>query len=143
MRTAPVGEERRIDELGSVRHAGHAPGRVDEGDEAVRLAAAELGVEPEDGGRLAAGPAQATADVGQQVPQATRREGVLEELGGVAVLGGGGPADDLGEVSGEIALGDRALQDVRTGRTEGEDGRRGHFRQGSNSTTGRPHGNVW
>lgn len=119
-------EERRLDELLGVCHPCHPTGGVDEGDEAVRLAAAELGIETEDGRRLTAGAAQATRDVGEEVPKPARRVRVLEEARRVPVLVGRGALYDLGQVGREVGLGDRARQHVRAWRAEGEDGGLGH-----------------
>ena len=73
----PFGRQQgRIYELARVGDTTHAPGGVDERDEAVRLATAEAGVEAEGGGHYTAAPTQARADIGQEAFQATGRVGV-------------------------------------------------------------------
>ncbi len=97
-----------------------------ERDQTVRLAAAELRVQPEDRGDLTACAAQAPADVGKETPQPTRGIGRPEERFRPLVLLGCGAADYLCEISGEVGFGDRAGEHIGARRTKVENGRKGH-----------------
>ena len=119
-------QKRRVDEVVRPRHRRQPPRDVREGDQAVRLAAAVRRVEAEDGGRLAARAAQAPAHVGQQVPEAASRKGVLEEPDRVDVLGAARARDDLREVGREVGVGHRAAHDVGARAAAVEDGRNAH-----------------
>ena len=75
------GQQRGVGELADARGGSGVlprPHRVRQGDQRVRLAAAVGGIQAEDRRRLAAGPAQPPADVGQQVFEPARRVGVGE-----------------------------------------------------------------
>ena len=92
----------------------------------MRLAAAVLGVQPEDRGHLIRTSGQTQTDIAQQVLESAGRVRVCEELDRVQVLLRGVAAQHLGKVSREVRLGDRTLQNVFARCADVEDGRQGH-----------------
>ena len=143
-------QQRRIDKLADARNRLLRPRahRVHQGDQRVRLAAAVGGVEAEDRRRLAAGPAQPPADVGQQIFESARRVGVGEEPGRIAVLGAAPAADHGGQVGGEVGFGHAAGEHVGARPAGVEDRRRGHDyasrlrSDGSSMTSANTHGAI-
>src|ERR1035441_722111 len=107
-----AGDKLRVEKLGDVGNAFHAVCRVGQSDQAVGFAAAVAGVEAEDGGGGAALAGQAGQNIAEQVLEALGGVGVGEEAVGLLVVIGGDAADDLGQVGGEISVGDCALEDV-------------------------------
>jgi hypothetical protein len=115
-----------VQKLGGVGDTSHAFDRVGQGDERMRLAAAVIGVQAEDGCDLIRAATESQAHIAQQILESAGRVGVREEFNRVEVLCRGVAAQDLGEVRREIRLGDRALQNVPAGGADVEDGRQGH-----------------
>ena len=82
------------------------------------FAAAELGVQPEDGPYLLRPTQDAHRDQPEDRLQALGRVGVGEEEVGPLVLVWGVAAEHLGEVGSEVALAQRPLKNVSSGRTD-------------------------
>ena len=88
-------------------------GQVVERDQGVGLAAAEVGLELDDG--VATGPGEPPGRPGDQVADPLGDEGAAEELGGVAVLVGGFAPPHLVQVGGELGQLEAAGGDVVVG----------------------------
>ena len=102
------------DVIDAVQLAGLRAGKeVVEGEHGVRLAAAEVGLQLDDG--LAALAIQAQQSICQQASQTLGQVGAAEELGRVAVFGGTLAEMDLPEVGGEFGLLVVAAGDVGVG----------------------------
>lgn len=115
---AGLRRELGINELLGALQALHSAHGVDEGDEPVRLAAPELGIEADDGVQLAAPATQAPADGIEQSLEALRGVGVTEEGRRILVLGGRFATNDLCEVCGEVLIAHPAFLDVSPRRAE-------------------------
>ena len=114
-----------IDELARVRHALHAAGGVQQGDQAVGLAAAVGGVQPEDGCRLSPAAAQARADVRQQVAQPAGGIGVGEKPRRLRVRRACRASDHGREIRREVRIRHAPRQHVRARLAEVENGGQG------------------
>lgn len=93
----------RIHELRDVADTRHPLCRMGERDQPVGLAAAEGGIEPEDGGSLAARAAQAGEHVVEQVAEAARGIGVGEERRCLQVVLPGTAPEHLAQVGAKSA----------------------------------------
>ncbi len=123
----PGGQQGRVDKLGGVGNALHPARRVNQRDQSVGLTAAVGCVEAEDGCGLAAGSAQAAADVREQALQPASGVCVGEEPRRIDVGWTATAADDRGEIGGEVGVGDRSTEDVLAWLAGLENRGGGHF----------------
>ena len=119
-------QQRRIDELGDVRHGPEPARGVGQRDQAVRLAAAIGGIEAEDCSHFAAGPGKPSADVPEQALEPSCRVAVGEEPYRVPVLRASLPHDHRGQIGCEVRFRDLAPEHVAARRAGVEDCRSCH-----------------
>ena len=120
------GQQGRVHEVGNVWNVLHAAGGMGDRDQTVRLAAAVLGAEADDGRDLAALAGEAQADGLEQFLDAPCRIGVSEEQRRVKVVLQRRAIDDLRQVGHELFVAGSAAQHVRAGFAGVEDRRGGH-----------------